>query len=119
MWKQWLIALVLVAVAIGGAFVYQNLDYGDSAQNGRERPASAVNTMLPQMETVRDVVNAVGSLKALNAVELTTEVSGRVVQLNLETGRRAGRGAVATGRSPGPGGPAGYRGSTGGCPPTV
>ncbi len=25
MWKQWLIALVLVAVAIGGAFVYLNL----------------------------------------------------------------------------------------------
>ena len=79
MWKQWLIALVLVAVAVGGAFVYQNLDDGDAAQGGGERPASAVNTMLPQMDRVRDVVNAVGSLKALNAVELTTEVSGRVV----------------------------------------
>ena len=86
MWKQWLIALVLVAVAIGGAFVYQNFDDGTAAQSGRERPASAVNTMLPQMEAVRDVVNAVGSLKALNAVELTTEVSGRVVESNLETG---------------------------------
>ena len=44
MWKQWLIALVLVAVAIGGAFVYQNLDGGDASQAGRDRPASAVNT---------------------------------------------------------------------------
>ena len=94
MWKQWLIALVLVAVAVGGAFVYQNLDDGDAAQGGGERPASAVNTMLPQMDMVRDVVNAVGSLKALNAVELTTEVSGRVVELNLETGRRVEQGEV-------------------------
>lgn len=94
MWKQWLIALVLVAVAIGGAFVYQNLDEGTAAQSGAERPASAVNTLLPKMEMVRDVVNAVGSLKALNAVELTTEVSGRVVELNLETGRRVEQGEV-------------------------
>lgn len=99
MWKQWLIALVLVAVAVGGAFVYQNLDDGDAAQGGGERPASAVNTMLPQMDRVRDVVNAVGSLKALNAVELTTEVSGRVVELNLETGRRCGGGPAPVGTS--------------------
>ncbi len=94
MWKQWLIALVLVAVAVGGAVVYQNLDGGTEAQSGRERPASAVNTILPRLDTVRDVVNAVGSLKALNAVELTTEVSGRVVELNLETGRRVEQGTV-------------------------
>ncbi|MDY6841139.1 MAG: efflux RND transporter periplasmic adaptor subunit [Pseudomonadota bacterium] len=94
MWKQWLIAVVLVAVAIGGAFMYQNLDDGTVAQAGGERPASAVNTILPRIQTVRDVVNAVGSLKALNAVELTTEVSGRVVQLNLETGRRVAQGEV-------------------------
>lgn len=92
MWKQWLIALVLVAIAIGGAFLYQNLDEGTAAQSGGERPASAVNTILPKMEMVRDVVNAVGSLRALNAVELTTEVSGRVVELNLETGRRVEQG---------------------------
>lgn len=94
MWKQWLTALVLTAVAIGGALVYQSLDDGDAAQGGRERPASAVNTMLPQIETVRDEVNAVGSLNAVNTVELTTEVSGRVVQLNLETGRRVEQGEV-------------------------
>lgn len=94
MWKQWLIALVLVAIAIGGAFLYQNLDEGTAAQSGGERPASAVNTILPKMEMVRDVVNAVGSLRALNAVELTTEVSGRVVELNLETGRRVEQGEV-------------------------
>ena len=94
MWKQCLIALVLVAVAVGGAFVYRNLDEATVARSDGERPASAVNTILPRKEVVRDVVNAVGSLRARNAVELTTEVSGRVVELNLETGRRVAQGEV-------------------------
>lgn len=94
MLKQWLIALVLVAVAVGGAVVFQNLDSETAAQDGRERPASVVNTVVPERDTVRDVVKAVGSLKALNAVELTTEVSGRVIELNLETGRRVDKGQL-------------------------
>ncbi|AXS83791.1 efflux RND transporter periplasmic adaptor subunit [Marinobacter sp. Arc7-DN-1] len=94
MWKQWLIALVMVAVAVGGAVIYQKLDEGTQAQDGGERPASAVNTILPRLQTVQDVVRAVGSLKALNAVELTTELSGRVVALNLGTGRRVEQGEV-------------------------
>lgn len=94
MWKQWLIGLVLVSLAVGGATLYQNLDEGSEASSGRERPASAVNTILPRLDTVQDVVKAVGSLQALNSVELTTEVSGRVVELNLQTGRRVAQGDV-------------------------
>lgn len=94
MWKQWLIALVLVAMAVGGAVVLQNMDNGTAAAESGERPASVVNTVVPERDTVRDVVKAVGSLRALNAVELTTEVSGRVTELNLETGRRVEQGQL-------------------------
>ncbi|MBC7182963.1 MAG: efflux RND transporter periplasmic adaptor subunit, partial [Marinobacter sp.] len=94
MWKQWLIALVLVAVAAGGAVVFQNLEGETATQDGGERPASVVNTVTPERDTVRDVVKAVGSLRALNAVELTTEVSGRVIELNLETGQKVAKGDV-------------------------
>lgn len=34
------------------------------------------------------------NLKALNAVELTTEVTGRVVQINLEPGQKVSQGDV-------------------------
>ena len=94
MWKQWLIALVLVAVAVGSAVVFQNLGDEAAAQEGGEQPASVVNTVTPERDTVRDVVKAVGSLRALNAVELTTEVSGRVVELNLETGQKVAKGEL-------------------------
>lgn len=94
MWKQWLIALVLVTVAAGAAVAYRMAEDGSQAQAGRERPPSAVNTRLPERDTVRDVVKSVGNLQALNAVELTAEVSGRVVAVNLPTGVRVERGTL-------------------------
>ncbi len=92
MLKQWLIALVLVAVAVAGALTYRYFDQGQVAGDQRVRPASVVNVANPRLETVRDRVNAVGSLKALDAIELTTEVSGRVVELNLRSGQRVEKG---------------------------
>jgi membrane fusion protein (multidrug efflux system) len=94
MWKQWLVALCLVAVAVAGAMVYLNLSEGDAAQASRQRPPAAVHTLLPHEERVRDVVNAVGNLKAPDAVELTTEVSGRVVEIHLEAGARVRQGEL-------------------------
>ncbi|MGO1502342.1 MAG: efflux RND transporter periplasmic adaptor subunit, partial [Marinobacter sp.] len=91
---QWLIGLVLVVVAAGAAFTYRSMDSDNAAQSDRERPASVVNTQAPELDIVRDVVTAVGNLKAVNAVELTTEISGRAVALNLKTGRRIEQGEV-------------------------
>ncbi|MBW7471742.1 efflux RND transporter periplasmic adaptor subunit [Marinobacter sp. M216] len=92
MWKQWLVALMLVVVAAGAAVGYQNLEGDTKAQAGRERPASVVNTRSPEQDTVRDVVKSVGNLRAVNAVALTPEVSGRVVALNLQPGARVSEG---------------------------
>lgn len=94
MWKQWLIAGVLLVVAAGGAYVYMAYDPGTEAAMSGERPPSAVNTEGARMETVRDEVRAVATLQALNAVQLTTEVSGRVVEINLEPGKRVQSGDV-------------------------
>lgn len=92
MWKQWLVALSLVVLATGAAVAYRLLDTDDSARAGRERPPSVVNTRLPEQGRVRDVVESVGNLRAPRAVELTTEVSGRVVALNLQAGARVTEG---------------------------
>ncbi|MCL7942745.1 efflux RND transporter periplasmic adaptor subunit [Marinobacter sp. ATCH36] len=92
--KQWLIALVLVALAVGGAFSWQYLAGKETESAQSERPASKVNAVSPGMETVRDSVNAVGNLRALEQVELTTEVSGRVVEMNLDSGKRVSRGQL-------------------------
>ncbi|HET8849812.1 MAG TPA: efflux RND transporter periplasmic adaptor subunit [Marinobacter sp.] len=94
MWKQWLIAGVLLVVAAGGGYLYMVYDPGTEEVAAGERPPSAVNTEAARMETVRDEVQAVATLRALNAVELTTEVSGRVVAINLDPGRLVSKGDV-------------------------
>ncbi|HTN34142.1 MAG TPA: biotin/lipoyl-binding protein, partial [Marinobacter sp.] len=88
MWKQWLIALVFAVVAAGAAVFYQSLDSEEQTQDNYAQPATVVNTISPELDTVRDVVKAVGSLKAKHSVEITTEVSGRVVALNLKSGHQ-------------------------------
>jgi len=92
MWKQWLIGLLLVVLAVGGAVAYRSLNDPSQEQDTAERPPSVVNTVLPVIDTVRDQVKAVGSLNAVNAVELTTETSGRVVDFNLKSGRQVKQG---------------------------
>lgn len=94
MWKQWLIGLLLVVLAVGGALAYRSLSDSSQEQDTQERPASAVNAVHPETDTVRDQVAVVGSLQALNAVELTTEVNGRVVYINLQSGRQVEQGDV-------------------------
>lgn len=94
MWKQWLIAALLVVIAVGGAFVWRNTDSGQQTGQDNGSSARAVNVVVPELDTVRDEVSAVGSLQALEAVELTSEVSGRVVEHNLAAGRQVEQGDV-------------------------
>lgn len=90
--KQWLVALGLLLLAGGGVFVWNQITPEVAAESQRERPASKVNVVNPTTDVVTDSVSAVGSLRALDQVSLTTEVSGRVVELNLDTGSRAVKG---------------------------
>ncbi|MDR9425230.1 MAG: efflux RND transporter periplasmic adaptor subunit [Marinobacter sp.] len=94
MWKQWLIALVLIGAAAVGAWVYQGMAPEDTGEGEGESEPRTVNVQSPRMEQVRDEVRAVATLRALNSVEVTTEVSGRVVELNLAPGQRVGQGEL-------------------------
>ncbi|WP_404366189.1 efflux RND transporter periplasmic adaptor subunit [Marinobacter sp.] len=92
--RQWLIAAMIsgVAVIAAGAFFY--LDPGPATEQGRQKRASPVNVVSPEMVTVKDGVVAVGTLKSRQQVELTSEVNGRIVRLNFEPGERVDRGQL-------------------------
>jgi membrane fusion protein (multidrug efflux system) len=84
--KQWLIATtIIVLAAVGvGADVY--LDDGADTGQAREKRVSNVNVVQPKADLVRDVVVAVGTLRSRQQIELTSEVSGRIVELNFDPG---------------------------------
>lgn len=90
--KQWMIALMLVLVAGGGVFAWNTMNPETAANDQRERPASKVNVVNPTTDVVVDSVSAVGSLRARDQVSLTTEVNGRVVEMNLNAGSRVVKG---------------------------
>lgn len=92
--KHWLIALAILVVAVVAAAGYQMMGAAEIAGGGRQRPPSVVNTVHPVQETVRDALAAVGTLRSRQAVELTTEVSGRVVEFNIEPGGRVAAGQL-------------------------
>jgi len=92
--KQGLIALAILMMAVVAALGYQWMVPQEEGGAGRARPASLVNTVLPVQETVADALSAVGSLKSRQAVAVTAEVSGRVVELNIQSGRAVARGQL-------------------------
>ncbi|MDI9243796.1 efflux RND transporter periplasmic adaptor subunit [Marinobacter sp. CHS3-4] len=92
--KQWMIALGLLVLAGGGVFAWNSLAPETAADNQRQRPASKVNVVSPALDRVTDSVSAVGNLKARDQVALTTEVSGRVVAMNLNAGSKVAEGAL-------------------------
>lgn len=84
--KQWLIAttiIVLAAVGVGAVFYFND---GKDTEQTREKRASNVNVVQPRTDLVRDVVVAVGTLRSHQEIELTSEVSGRIVELNFAPG---------------------------------
>lgn len=61
-------------------------DDGKDTEQTREKRASNVNVVQPRTDRVRDVVVAVGTLRSRQEIELTSEVSGRIVELNFAPG---------------------------------
>lgn len=92
--KQWMIALGMLLLAGGGIFAWDAMNPEKAAESKRERPASKVNVVSPTTDLVTDSVSAVGSLRARDQISLTTELSGRVVELNLNAGSRVAKGEL-------------------------
>lgn len=91
--KQWLIATLLLLAALAGAWFWHSTRNAEAeGANADVREPTSVVVVNPELTTVRDQVNAVGNLQAVDSIALTTELSGRVVQLNLEPGQQVAKG---------------------------
>ncbi|MBR9870232.1 MAG: efflux RND transporter periplasmic adaptor subunit [Gammaproteobacteria bacterium] len=93
MWKQWLVGLgVIVIVLVAAGVYFSHLPDAD----GQNRPveATTVNVSQPELRQIRDRISSVASLRPTDSVELTTETSGRVVELNLKPGQPVQQGDV-------------------------
>lgn len=94
MLKQILAALAILGLATLGMWLLW--PEGESGNDEPQRGGrdTAVNTIAPERQTLADILEAVGTTTARDAVNITSEVDGRVVELRFAEGDRVEEGEV-------------------------
>ncbi|MDD5351083.1 MAG: efflux RND transporter periplasmic adaptor subunit [Chthoniobacteraceae bacterium] len=94
MFKRMLIMLGCVAIAAGGIYhVFQRNMQAKMAQfKMMVQPPAAVSTLVAKPQTWQPVLSAVGSLKAVNGVLVSTDLAGIVSEIAFESGKPVKKG---------------------------
>ena len=92
--KRILFAVVLLVVIFGGVFGYRM--FVDSkiqeAMSQRQRPPTAVAAMEAQLEVWQPCLESVGSLEAVQGVEVTGELPGLITAITFSSGETVTKG---------------------------
>lgn len=97
-WKQLFVLAALAGIAYGGyeAYLryYAPADTAQADQPRRGGGPAAVETGVAELRVLRDTVEAVGTTRALQSVDIVPEASGRIEELAFSPGQRVEKGAV-------------------------
>jgi membrane fusion protein (multidrug efflux system) len=90
---------IITLLAIGVIFVIifgwkRFMDQQITKALSRPRPPVAVSTTTAKKEVWSPTLKAVGSLRAISGVRVTTELAGKVVGLHFESGQKVQKGAL-------------------------
>lgn len=95
MLKRLLIVAVLLILIFGGIFGWKYLQYkGMMAQMSKPQPPATVASAQVRRDTWHPSLQAVGSLVAVQGVDVSSEVTGTVSDIQFESGARVEQGAV-------------------------
>lgn len=96
MWKRMLVMLGLVVLfGTGIALVFlHNFHAKMAAYAKMTPPPAAVTTLTAKPQTWQPMLNAVGSLKAVNGVLVSTDLAGIVSEIAFESGKPVQKGAL-------------------------
>lgn len=97
LWKQLFVLCLLAMLGYGGYEAYQQyFEPGKAApiQSGGGPRVAAVETAQAEMRVLRDMVEAVGTTRARQSVEIVPEATGRIEALNFTPGQKIEKGAV-------------------------
>lgn len=97
-WKQLLVLAALVAMFYGGYEGYlRYYDPDNAAGTGQASggsEAAPVEIALAEKKVLRDIVEAVGTTRALQSVDIVPEASGRIEELTFSSGQNVEKGAI-------------------------
>lgn len=94
--KRMIIMIVCLVVVFGGIFGYKafvNYQIGKALSN-RQQPVVTVATAIAEKASWTPALRATGSLRAIQGVDVTTEVPGTVARIAFESGQRVDKGEL-------------------------
>lgn len=91
-----IVMLILVALVFGGIYGFQLFrdKMIEKAIRGRGMPPQTVSTTVVEPSEWQPKINAVGTLRAVQSTELTTEVSGLIKAIHFKSGEAVKTGQV-------------------------
>lgn len=94
MWKRMLLMLLVMAAIIAGLYYVkkQSIMAGIAMGAKFAPPPTPVTTVVVKGQTWQPVLSAVGSLRAVNGVMLSTDLAGIVSEISFESGSQVKKG---------------------------
>ncbi|WP_168012912.1 efflux RND transporter periplasmic adaptor subunit [Halomonas salinarum] len=89
------IVIIVLTVALGSIFGWKYLKMQEmEEQNSQAQPPSPVEAVTIESQSWRPALSSVGSIRAINGVEVANEVAGVVSEVAFESGQRVSKGDV-------------------------
>lgn len=93
--SRFLIAIIFLAVVLGGIFGYKFYQFGQmEEQMSKPQPATKISATTAKTESWTPSIKAVGSIKAINGIEVANEVPGIIESISFESGDTVKQGDV-------------------------
>ncbi len=95
-WKQLLLLCLLTGTAYGGFEAYKTYLAPEAVTEEDSHGARPVTVELARAETrlLQQIIEAVGTTRALHSIDIVPEVDGRLVELTIEPGKRVQKGDI-------------------------
>ena len=93
--SRFVIVIIFLGVVLGGIFGYKFYQFGQmEEQMSQPRPPAQVSAVKAKIEKWTPAIKAVGSIEAVNGVQVANEVPGVIEVVNFESGDTVKQGDV-------------------------
>lgn len=93
--SRFLIVIIFLGVVLGGIFGYKFYQFGQmQEQMSQPQPATLISATEARTESWTPAIKAVGSIVAVNGIQVANEVPGVIEAINFESGDVVKRGDV-------------------------
>lgn len=89
----WMLAVVIAFLGVIGSVKYFQIRSA-MAQGGFQPPPEAVTTTVVRQEQWETTINAIGTVVAVNGVNVSADLPGLVEQISIDSGQHVSKGAV-------------------------